>query len=566
MPSSRFRPFLPPERIERHEGVGEWPQPGLAELAQRLAASRPEAEILVDGDVRLTAAELLRRAVAVGGGLSDRGLGPGDVVSWELPSWWESAVLAIAIDWIGGVSNPIIPIYREREVGFVARQAGTRALFVPAEFRGFDYRDLARTVRDECRSLEHVFVVRGEPGDGMTAFEELLAGARQPLRCERSPHEVAMLFYTSGTTAEPKGVMHTASTFGAYTRSGVETMGTGPDDVGLLQFPLTHIGGLSAFVAAPLLAGSRVVYLDAWQPAAALDLIEREKVTSAGGPPVILQGLMADPSFSSDRVRSLRTAGTGAAGIPPELVQQVGERLGVSCFRAYGLTECPMLTTGLRSDAEEQRMHTDGRPSPGCDVRIVDSEQREVGPGVEGEIEAFGPQLCVGYLDPELDTAAFTADGYLRTGDLGVVDANGYVRVTGRLKDIIIRKGENLSAQAIEEILFGHPDIADVAVVGLPDPSCGERACAVVVLRDGCGKPQPGRAKRLYDRATDDASDDSGADRGRRRLAAQRDGQGAQVRVAKRALVARSPISRGIERFTSLGGSETGTRKRSGLG
>lgn len=484
-----FDAELSERRIRRHEAAGEWPSPGLAELAESRRRDDPDTELLVDGSVRLTAAALADRAQALAGGMVDLGLGPGDVVSWELPSWWEAAVLAIAIDWVGAVSNPIIPIYREREVGFVVRQAGTRFLVVPGEFRGYDFRDLAQAVRSDSPALQHVAVARDAPGRGMVAFEDLLRSDTRPQRHQRSPHDVAMLFYTSGTTADPKGVMHTTATIGAYTRAGVEVMEIGADDVGLLQFPLTHIGGLAAFVATPLLAGSRVVYLDQWEPGRALDLIESERVTSAGGPPVILQGLMASPGLAPARVATLRTAGTGAAGIPPQLVRDVGEKLGAVSFRAYGLTECPMLTTGSRRDPEEKRMETDGRPSPGCEVRIVDSDGGELARGNEGEIQAYGPQLCVGYLDPKLNREAFTADGFLRTGDLGVMDEDGFVTVTGRVKDIIIRKGENLSAKAIEDVLHGHPDIVDAAVISLPDDQTGERACAVIVARGGTRAP-----------------------------------------------------------------------------
>lgn len=497
MGSGPFSVWLREERIRRHESAGEWPCPGLAELAERGRRERPKAEILVDGDVRLTGEDLADRAQSLAGGLLGLGLGPGDVVSWELPSWWESAVLAIALDWMGAVSNPIIPIYREREVGFVVRQAGAQMLVVPGEFRGFDYRGLAREVACDSPSLRHVAVVRADPGRGEIAFEDLLHSGDRPPRYERSPDDVAMLFYTSGTTADPKGVMHSTSTIGAYTQSGVTAMETGPDDVGLLQFPLTHIGGLAAFVASPLLAGSRVVYLDQWEPGRALELIEAENVTSAGGPPVILQGLMASPDLAPQRVETLRLAGTGAAGVPPQLVRDVGEKLGAVSFRAYGLTECPMVTTGVRGDPEEKRMMTDGRPSPGAEVRIVDSAGCAVECGREGEIQVFGPQLCVGYLDAELNRTAFTADGFLRTGDLGVMDADGYLTVTGRVKDIIIRKGENISAKAIEDILLGHPDIADVAVIGLPDESTGERACAVIVARPGAELPSLADVQRF---------------------------------------------------------------------
>jgi len=473
-----------PSRVERHLASGEWPQPGLAALLERRVAATPQREFLIAAPRRLTVAQFAAASAAVAAALARLGVGAGDVVSWELPSWWEAAALAVALDHLGAVSNPIIPIYRENEVAFIARQARSKVLVVPGEFRGFDFRALALEVRRRATDLEHLLVLRAEPLPGMRSLSALMeAPSAAPPPVRRCADDVAMLFYTSGTTSDPKGVLHTTSTMGAFAQISVDNTQSRADDVGLLQFPLTHIGGLSAFVAVPLLVGSRVVYLDVWEPEAALAAIESEGVTSAGGPPVILQGLLAAPGFSRERVRSVRSVGTGAAGIPPELIREASRRFGAPSYRSYGLTECPMLTSGRGGDAEEKRMLTDGRPSRGCTVRIVDERDRPVAAGVEGEIQAYGPQLCAGYLDARLNAEAFTADGFLRTGDLGVLDELGYVRVTGRAKDIIIRKGENLSAKAIEDVLLEHPDIADVAVIGLPDAQSGERACACVVLR-----------------------------------------------------------------------------------
>ena len=489
MKRDRFRLYIGSDRIGRHQKSGEWPQPGLAELTQRRRAECADAVLFVDGALRLNADQFASRVESLAAGLLDLGLGPGDVISWELPSWWEAAVVAVAIDHIGAVSNPIIPIYRQREVGFIVRQARTRAFFMPAVFRGFDFRDLARDVQRRNPCLEHLIVVRGEALPGMRSFSDLGQGLDAPPLYERPPADVAMIFYTSGTTADPKGVLHTNDTMGAYVAASVEATGVDENEVALLQFPLTHIGGLASFVATPLLVGSRTVLLDAWTPEAAINLIEEEAVTSAGGPPVILQGLMSSPALRSERVRTLRVAGTGAAGIPSDLVSKVGVKLEAQSFRAYGLTECPMVTTGRPDDAEGKRSGTDGRASPGCEVRVVDGKGNAVAPGAEGEVEAFGPQLFVGYVDQALNGNAFTTDGFLRTGDLGVLDADGYLRITGRLKDVIVRKGENLSAQAMEDILSRHADIADVAVIGLPDEDSGERACAVIVVRPDASPP-----------------------------------------------------------------------------
>jgi cyclohexanecarboxylate-CoA ligase len=477
---------IDPRRITHHETAGEWPEPGVAAMLTERVRQTPGALFLVDGGSRLTFGDFSARVDRLAAGLARLGIGPGDVVSWQLPSWWEAACLAVAIDHVGAVNNPILPIYRETEVRFIARQAKTRMLVVPATFRGFDFRVLAESVRQSAPALEHIVVARGEPAAGMLPLADLLA--EESPRAEpvtRDPHEVAMVFYTSGTTAEPKGVLHTSSTMGAFARTNALATRSGPEDASLLQFPLTHIGGLANFVLVPLLIGSRVVYLDVWDAERALSLIESEGVTGAGGPPAILQGLLAAPGFSPGRVRTVRVAGTGAADIPPELIRTVRERFGAASFRSYGLTECPMLTTGTPADPEEKCVQTDGRPARGCRVRIADENGREIGREAEGEIEAFGPQLCAGYLDASLEGAAFTPDGFLRTGDLGVLDAEGYVRVTGRKKDIIIRKGENLSAKAIEDVLHDHPRIAEAAVIGLPDAASGERVCACLVMRPG---------------------------------------------------------------------------------
>lgn len=483
----KIDPCLSRERIAHHEAELEWPVPGAAAMLAARVRRTPDRLFVVDGARRVTFAEVERLSEALATGLLGLGLGAGDVVSWQLPSWLEGALLTIALDRIGAISNPILPIYREAEVGFVLRQAKARALVVPGVVRGFDHRELARRLRGDAPALEQVFVARAEPLLGMCSFDHLLETpvARPLPPSPFGPHDVSAVFYTSGTTAEPKGVMHTPCTLGAFARVNVTAVGTTGGDVGLLQFPLAHIGGVGAFVLAPMIVGSRVVYLDGWTPEAALERIEREKVTGAGGPPAILQGILASPAFRPERVASVRVAASGAADVSPELIRQVRRRFGAASFRSYGMTECPMLTTGRLDDPEEKCVMTDGRPAPGCRVRIVDEEGNDLPPGKEGEVLAFGPQMCVGYLDARLDADAFTRDGFFVSGDLAVVDEEGFLRVTGRRKDIIIRKGENLSAKAIEDVLYDHPAIADAAVIGVPDHDRGERVCACIVLRPG---------------------------------------------------------------------------------
>lgn len=477
---------LPPERIRRHESAGEWPCTDLTVALARRVVETPERVLFVAGEERVTAPLLAERVSRLACGLRGLGVGAGDVVSWQLPNWLEGVVLTFALDRLGAVSNPILTIYREREVGFVVRQARSRVLIVPGTLRGFDHQQLARAVRMHAPDLAHVVVTRATPGPGEIALETLCASPPDDaLPTPPGPHDVSALFYTSGTTSDPKGVMHTPSTLGSFVRTQFTMAGRDPDHVGILWFPLAHIGGICAFGMGPVLYGSRAVFLEHFEPEAALDLIEKEKVTSAGGPTPIVQAILAAKGFSPERVRTVRNAGLGATDVPPELIRELRGKLGAFVSRSYGMTECPMATAGTPQDPDEKLITTDGRPTPGVGLRIVDDVGRPVPPGVEGEIELFGPQLCVGYVDARLSAEAFTSDGFLRSGDLAVADEGGFVRITGRKKDIIIRKGENLSAKAIEDELYEHPKIADVAVIGVPDAASGERVCACVVLRPG---------------------------------------------------------------------------------
>ena len=489
-----MRPTRPPDATRRahHEREGEWPHPPLSTLAAQRGRLTPDRVYWIEGrregGRQFSFADLAARADRMAEALRRLGVGWGDVVAWQLPNWFEAPALAVAIDRLGAVSLPILTIYREREMTFIARAAGARVLVVPGVVRGVDHRELAAAVRAQAPDLEHVLTVRAAPGAGMQALEALEDAPARPLPpSPHGPDDVSMLFYTSGTTADPKGVLHTPSTLGALIHVHGRLHGTGDDDRSLLQFPITHVGGVTLFVQLQVTRGTCVVAMDAFDPELAVDLVERHRVTGAGGPPAILQAMFAAKNFAPEKMRSVRSSGSGAADVSPELMRETAAKMGSTVYRSYGMTECPMFTSGCAADPETKRVETDGRPSPGCVARLVDDAGREVPRGAEGEIEAFGPQLAVGYLDPAMNDA-FTPDGFFRTGDLGVMDADGYVRITGRKKDVIIRKGENLSAKGIEDELASHPAVADVAVIGVPDAERGERVCACVVLRPGAGR------------------------------------------------------------------------------
>lgn len=485
--------FLLPSRRPLHEAAGEWPSPSFSDLVSRRARDAGQRPFIIEarrGDARrYTFADVDARANRMAMALHGLGVRAGDVVSWQLPNWVEGVALAIAIDRLGAISSPIITIFRAQEITFVCRHTRSKVLVVPGLIRNFDYREMARTVASQCPDLEHVLTVRAAPLAGQRALEDLETDGRPPtLPGGRDPHQVSMVFYTSGTTADPKAVLHTPSTLGGLIGAHARAFACTPQDRGLMQFPFPHIGGITMFGLLPATHGSSAVLMDGFDPELAVDLIDEYQVTSAGGPPAVLQAMFAAPNFSSDKVRSVRVSGSGAADVSPDLIRTAKELLGAVAYRSYGLTECPMFTSGRPGDAEIQLHGTDGRPLPGCIARLVDETGNVVSAGVEGEIEAFGPQMCVGYLDPTLN-AAFTSDGYFRTGDLGVLDADGFLRITGRRKDIIIRKGENLSAKGIEDELASHPTIKEVAVVGVPDAVTGERVCACIVPRPGMSAP-----------------------------------------------------------------------------
>ncbi len=447
---------------------------GLWDLIERRAAATPSALMAVDEDKRtLSFVEYRVAAERTAAGLRQLGVGEGTPVSWQLPTWIESMVLVAALARLGAVQNPMLPIYREREVRFITQQTGARLLIVPSVWKGFDFGTMAMGVAKEMGGLEVLVADRSLP----EADIEGLPPA--------SPSEDAIrwVFYTSGTTADPKGAQHTDLTVMASAIGMAKAVEITDADRSALVFPFTHIGGIGWLFTA-LMTGCRQILVEAFDPAVTIEVLRREGVTLAGaGTPFHMAYLAAQRAHPEERLfPEVRAFPGGGAAKPPQLHYEVKRELGgVGIVSGYGLTECPILAMASVHDPDEKLAETEGRTTPGVQVRVVALDGRVVGAGEEGEIRVRGPQLFHGYLDRSLDADAFDADGFFRTGDLGIVDAEGYVTITGRVKDVIIRKGENVSAKEVEDLLFTHPKIADAAVIGLPDPALGERCCAVVV-------------------------------------------------------------------------------------
>ncbi len=454
----------------------------LWELVDRRAGATPDRRMLVDQDDReITFAQFRDRCAAVAAGLHDMGIGPGSPVSWQLPSRIETVVLSVALARLGAVQNPVIHIYREREVAFALRQIGAGHFFVPGSWRGFDYLSMARAVGDELDAPPELHV----------AVDELPEGNPATLPPPPSPDtfdDVRWIYYTSGTTSEPKGVRHSDRTLVTGGRGLAVALAMSEDDVGSIAFPFAHIAGPDYLVMV-LALGLQTVMVEAFVPDQAVAVFRRHGATMVGGSTAFYQAFLNEQRKQPGEaiIPSLRIMSGGGAPMPPQVYFEVGHEIGVKVAHGYGMTEVPMITMGSPEDSDEQLANTVGRPVEGAELKVVTVEDTEAPVGDDGEIRVRGPMVCKGYTDAELTTQSFDADGYFRTGDVGHVRPDGHVVLTGRLKDIIIRKGENISAKEVEDLLYTHPKVGDVAVVGVPDLERGERVCAVVETAAGSG-------------------------------------------------------------------------------
>ncbi len=406
------------------------------------------------------------------------GIQAGQVVSWQLPSVLEAVVLLAALARVGAVQNPIIPILRERELAMITEQIGTSLLVVPETWRGFAHGDLARHLAAD-RGFEVVALdLESEVGLDLRLPQGDAAHLDGPPAEEGS---CRWIYFSSGTTAAPKGIRHTDASVVASSDGIAERIGLADGDVYPIAWPISHIGGIT-MIATALRRGGRLVLFESFDPATIGDRMAAVSPTLLGtGVPFFRAYLDAQRSHGAEPLfPALRGLIAGGAPTPPELLSQLAEVFGIDgVVNSWGLTEFPIATCPAPTDDPVLLAETVGTASPGVQVRVMD-----------GELRLKGPQCFLGYVDAELDGEAFDDDGWLRTGDLGTVGPDGFVRITGRLKDVIIRNGENLSAPEIESVLIRLPDISDVAVIGVPSERTGESVCAVVV-------PVPGAAVSL---------------------------------------------------------------------
>jgi cyclohexanecarboxylate-CoA ligase len=472
-----------------YRATGLWPDRTLADAFAATVRRRGDATALLEGDdVALSYATLAARVDALAAGLVQRGVAAGDAVAYQLPNWWEAAVTFLAAVSIGAHAVPIVPILRGREVSVILRQTRPRAIVLPERFRGTDFVAQTREVIASVADLDPLLVVARASAAPIAPraerFEDVAAGTATSLqRHPVDPATLALVIYTSGSTADPKGAMHSHQTLGAELASLVDAHGLGDADRVLMPSPLTHISGVIHGILAPALLGTSVVLQDRWDPAAALAAVTRHRVTYMIGAPTFLQEMLAQPALATHDLSSLRLFSCGGASVAPELMRLGRARIpNLLTKRSYGSSEFPTIATTGVEDALARGLDTEGRALRGVEIRVTDESGTPLAAGAEGEIRARGPDCFLGYVDATLDADCFDGEGFFRTGDLGVLDGDGYLRITGRVKDIIVRKGEKISAREVEDLLLEHPAIADAALIPLADPTTGERACACVQL------------------------------------------------------------------------------------
>jgi cyclohexanecarboxylate-CoA ligase len=451
-------------------------------LDQRVTAT-PDAPMLLDAaDRRLTFAEFRDRVERVAAGLLALGVHEGSHVTWQLPTRIATVVVSFALSRLGAVQNPIIQIYREREVGFAIRQTQAELVLVPGTWRGFDYVAMVESIAAGLDRTPQILVAYDSlpEGDPSTLPPPPVAAddpADAPIR---------WIYYTSGTTSDPKGVQHTDGTLIAGGIGMAKALKMTPDDVGSIAFPYAHIGGPD-YIVTVLAEGFPVVLLEAFAPAEAIEVFNRHGVTMAGGSTAFyitfLNAQRKNPN--EPLIPTLRMLSGGGAPKPPEVYFEVKNEMGIPVAHGYGMTECPMIVQGSPNDTDDQLATSEGAPVFRCEVSIVRDDGSDAPAGEVGEVRLAGPMLFKGYTDDALNESAFDEKGRFRTGDLGVLRPDGHVTLTGRLKDVIIRKGENISAKEVEDVLYTHPKVGDVAVIGLPDRERGERVCAVVETAPG---------------------------------------------------------------------------------
>ncbi|MEZ0154445.1 MAG: AMP-binding protein [Candidatus Reddybacter sp.] len=487
-------PIISQQRIDAMQAGGWWKDENLLDYFDAALLACPDAIAIVDyrtesGEkILMTYRELAEKAERVAVALAHYGVEKQDVVSFQLPNWWEFVVINLACLRIGAVSNPLMPIFREHELSFMVDFAESKVLIIPKTFRGFDHEKMIEGMRDKLPQLEHVFVVGGDGENsfdaallnhGLTVDSTALFKAR-----ELDPNDVVLMLYTSGTTGMPKGVMHCANTFLFSVDKMIERGELTQDDDILMGSPLAHLTGFMYGMWMPIVLKTKMIFLDVWNVDLGWQLMAEENASFAMGATPFLADLSGSEKRDSCNSERFRIFVCGGAPIPSALAEKATEALSIKLMAVWGMSECGVVTTTKLNDPPEKIFGSDGVAVPACEVKIVDEQNKSLPVGEEGRLLEKSPSTFIGYLKrPEAYDV--DGDGFFDTGDLARMDGDGYIRITGRSKDIIIRGGENIPVVEVENILYKHADIIDCAVVAMPDERLGELGCCFVTVNKG---------------------------------------------------------------------------------
>ncbi|HEY5854342.1 MAG TPA: AMP-binding protein [Aldersonia sp.] len=458
---------VPAHLAERYVAQGWWTPDTIGDLLQRGLSAAPDVEFRVHSAVRPwsgTFGEVEHVARRLAAGLRARGVGPGDVVAFQLPNWMEAAATFWAASFLGAAVVPIVHFYGRKEVGYILDEVRPQAFVTVEKFGHLEFDP------EVCPDVPVVGVVGRD-------FDDLLADEPLTGTLPVDPASPALIAFTSGTTSNPKGVVHSHQTLGHETR---QLAGLYPPDRGrqLTSAPVGHfIGMINAFLI-PVLDGTPVNLADVWDPGRALELMPTDGLTVGGGATYFVTSLLDHPDFTPEHLPGMKYAGLGGSSVPAAVTCRLAD-LGITVFRSYGSTEHPSITGSRYTAPEDKRLYTDGDALPGVEIRLAE----------DGEILSRGPDLCLGYTDELLTANAFDADGWYHTGDIGTLDEDGYLTITDRKSDIIIRGGENISALEVEETLLTLPGVAEAVAVAAPDDRLGEHVAAVVRMRPNQAAP-----------------------------------------------------------------------------
>ena len=481
-------------QIERYRATGLWIDSTLAKELEAGLIRNAATDYRVWSDLRpceTTMAGIHDRARRIASGFLALGIGPGDVVSFQLPNWIEAVETFLATMFIGAISMPVVQIYGPKETRFVLAHTGARLHVTTHAFRSLHYRPMMEEMRPHLPDLQHLLYI-DEHWDGLLAHEPLAKIH------EGSPDDPAIIAFTSGTTADPKGAIHTHRSVLAEIRQRHVAAPGDPRmaplnppkgfDAWLTASPVAHVTGLQTAVLLPILLDRRAALIDRWDVEAVLEALTEGNLFLAAAATFFFNAMLAHPSFRPEHIHHMKYVVSGGAPVP-RAFGEMCEAKGIKLVRGYGSTEHPTVFGCAFDDPVEKRIGTDGRLVAGAEVELRDADGNPVPPGVPGEIFSRGPDMFAGYTDATLNATAFDDEGWFCTGDVGVMDEDGYYTLTDRTKDIIIRGGENISAAEVEEALSKMPAVMEVAAVAAPDERLGEQVCAFLRCREGHAAP-----------------------------------------------------------------------------